>query len=178
MKKDLTKGLSNGVYAICEGSYAGKVAGNPVSKMYDVAVLVSDNPDFELPPKADKLLHYVQRKLLPLFFKENVETYPDFRRFRECRIIDVVRIGAKEVKEVVQEGELNIDKMKRKDLVLFSVANGLITNPADFSTIQAARDAVSDEWENIQIAQEAMEAKEDEEAVKEEQQFAEFEDIK
>ena len=174
----MTDKLKNGVYAICEGSYVGKVGGTPVSKLYEITVLINSDPDFELPAREDKLLHYVQRRLLPLYFKENVDTYPDFRRWRECSIIDVIRVGATETDDKVEEGELNFSKMKRRELVQFSVAKGLIANPSDFSTIQAARDAVSDEWENMQIAKEAMESKEEEEIEKDNAQFAEFEDIK
>lgn len=172
----MTKKLENGFYVVCEGSYVGKVGGNPVSKQFEATLQVSKDPDFK-PSRDDVLLHYVQRKLLTVFFKENVEAYPDFRRWRECSIIEEKRIGSTK-KEEAEEGEIDIAKMKRKDLVLFCIDKGLITNPVDFATIQTARDAVSDEWENMQIAKDAVLAQEAEEIEKEDDMFSEFEDIK
>jgi len=168
------KDLENGLYVVCAGFYYGKVGNATISKPYEVTVQVNSDPNFQVPGRDDKLLHYAQAKLIPAYFESHYEEFPDYRGWRTCSIVDIKREGSTIKEEVVEEGEINFAKMRKKTLIQFCVQHGLITNPSDYGTIQKARQEVADEWENMQIAKEAVIEKEEEEIQEEVDKFAKF----
>lgn len=170
----------DGIYIVCNGTYVGTVGGTPIKKPFEITVQLTDDPNYALPAREDKILRLAQKILVPNYFKTNFELYPDYRRWYECRIIDIYTISngtTVEEEGTIEEGDINFGKMKRKELVRFCAERGLLTDPTDFSTIGAARQAVSDEWENKLIAeQDALDVVE-QAAKKKQDELAEFSDI-
>lgn len=171
---------NDGIYIACTGTYVGAVGGTPTKKPFEIEIQLTNDPNYVLPGRDDKILYLAQKKLVPNYFRENHKEYPDYRRWYECRVEDVIIVNnGKEVEaeEATDPEDIDFSKMKRKELVKFCTLNGLLTDPTSHATIGAARKEVSDEWENKLIAEQDAVGLAEKQKEKEVDSLAEFSDI-
>lgn len=172
-KEDSKKGL----YVTYKGTYYNKTISSCLPKEYEIEMQLTDNP-YRRIPKSDKLLWIGRKKLLPEYFKTNVENYPNFNGIRECRVFDVQIFGNEgETKYKLKGEDLDIKSATLKELNQFTIDKDLQTDPYSFASILAAREAVLNEWENRKINEQHSLTVEEADKQKEEEQFADVADL-
>lgn len=180
METKATEKRENGIYVQVKGTYHVNVAPNSVitRKNYNLTLLLSPDPNREMPTQ--KNIQYIMfRKVIPNYFEDNYETYPDYKKIRTCRIEDVFVVNDQaDSDEPAKPFEWGpIENMKKKELVSYCIEHDLVTDPKKFTKIADARQAVLDELEDLKIAEEIGENREKEAEAKEKEEFADVEDI-
>lgn len=143
------KEKKSGIYIRATGQYVEKTLSHKLPREYDVEVMLTDNPEAQVPP--ERRLHYLMfRKLLPHYFETNIDKYPGYTHVRTCKTHGVEIVGER-------KGPVNadkpIEKMTRNELVQYCFEKDLNTDPKKYTTVADARQAVLDELENRRIAE-------------------------
>ena len=160
-----------GVFIKVKGTYYGRDNRGKIIKEYDDEMQLTDDPNREM-PREPELLRLLQKKLAPVFFKQN-KKYPDFTGLRTLHIMDTSVEGAKNTKPKVK----TIDQMGIEELALYAASEDLMCDVDKFPTINEARKAVFDELEDRKIAEREEQRREEEEEFEEEVKYKSVEDL-
>ena len=170
-KKKVEAAERVGVFITVEGEYFSKTINYCVEKPYKIELQLHDNPNIQLPPN-DRIRAIAHNRLLPNYFRNHADEYPDYSNVRTCKLIDIKTEGKG---QAPVKSDTAIMDMSLNDLVLFTAKNDLRTNPLKYPTISDARRAVSDEMENRKLAEIDLAYQEQKDKAKKGQ---EFEDVK
>lgn len=162
-----------GVFALLEGSYYSRQPGKiAIAMPFQIELQLTDNPNFQLPADS-KILSICRYKLLPRYFQQKYNDFPDYAGIRECRLTNTKVCGG----TIKPERATPLEEMSLDELQYVVFEEDLPVDPASASSINGSRQMVIDAIENKKLEALARQKAEEERRRRQEEEFADTKEI-